>query len=78
MAKNYEELTITDDFMFGKVMEDKVLCRDLLECLLGQPVGELQDVQSSDGSAIPPMASRFVWMYIPEIMSIPTILRCRI
>ena len=59
MAKNYEELTITDDFMFGKVMEDKVLCHDLLECLLGQPVGELQDVQSerrfrypSDGKPI--------------------------
>lgn len=46
MAKSYEELTFVDDFMFGKVMEDKELCRDLLECLLGQPVGELQEVQS--------------------------------
>ncbi|MGN0401974.1 MAG: Rpn family recombination-promoting nuclease/putative transposase [Acetatifactor sp.] len=42
--KRYEELTITDDFMFGKVMEDKELCRDVLECLLGQPVGELEEV----------------------------------
>ena len=46
MAKSYEELTFVDDFMFGKVMEDKELCRDLLECLLGQPVGELQDIRS--------------------------------
>ena len=46
MAKSYEELGFTDDFMFGKVMEDKELCRAVLECLLEQPVGELQDVQA--------------------------------
>lgn len=46
MAKSYEELSFVDDFMFGKVMEDKELCRELLECLLEQPVGELQDIQS--------------------------------
>ena len=27
MAKCYEELRFTDDFMFGKVMEDRELCR---------------------------------------------------
>ena len=41
MAKSYEELQFTDDFMFGKVMEDKELCRDVLECLLQEPVGTL-------------------------------------
>ena len=46
MAKRYEELTIADDFMFGKVMENKKLCREVLECLLEQPVGELEDVQT--------------------------------
>ena len=46
MAKRYEELTIADDFMFGKVMEDKKLCREVLECLLAHPVGELKDVQT--------------------------------
>ena len=45
MANSYEELRFTDDFMFGKVMEDKELCRQVLECLLEHPVGELQDVQ---------------------------------
>ena len=28
MAKRYEELTISDDFIFGKTMGDKVLCHD--------------------------------------------------
>ena len=46
MAKSYEELTIADDFMFGKVMEDKELCRAVLECLLNQPVGELEEIQA--------------------------------
>ena len=46
MAKNYEELGLSDDFMFGKVMEDGDLCREVLECLLGQKVGKLEPVQT--------------------------------
>ena len=46
MVKRYEELTIADDFMFGKVMEDKEICHDTLEQLLTEQVGELEDVQS--------------------------------
>lgn len=46
MAKCYEDLRFTDDFMFGKVMENKALCRDVLACLLGHAVGELHDVQT--------------------------------
>ena len=34
MAKRYEELTISDDFIFGKTMGDKVLCHDVLERML--------------------------------------------
>ena len=34
MTKRYEELTISDDFMFGKSMGDKVLCQDVLEQVL--------------------------------------------
>ncbi|MBQ4483124.1 MAG: Rpn family recombination-promoting nuclease/putative transposase [Lachnospiraceae bacterium] len=41
--KPYEELEFRDDFMFGKVMQDKELCREVLECLLQHPVGELDD-----------------------------------
>ena len=46
MAKRYEELTFVDDFIFGKVMEDKGLCHDVLEQLLNEPVGELEDVKT--------------------------------
>lgn len=59
MAKSYEQLQFTDDFMFEKVMEDNELCRDVMECLLQEPVGILQSVQTeqrfqltSDGKPI--------------------------
>ena len=42
--KRYEELEFKDDFMFGKVMEDLELCHDVLECLLGRPVGKLMEL----------------------------------
>ncbi len=44
--KAYDELEYSDDFMFGKVMLDGELCRDVLECLLQQPVGVLQEVKN--------------------------------
>ena len=57
--KSYEELEFRDDFMFGKVMEDRELCREVLECLLQRPVGELVEIQTqkqfkyySDGKPI--------------------------
>ena len=57
--RSYEELRYRDDFMFGKVMEDKELCREVLECLLQSPVGELTEIQTqkefrqtSDGKPI--------------------------
>ena len=45
MVKRYEELTIADDFIFGKTMGGKVLCHDMLERMLEKHVGTLVDVQ---------------------------------
>ncbi len=44
--KRFDDLKYSDDFMFGKVMEDNELCRDVLECLLQRPVGELTELQT--------------------------------
>ena len=45
MAKKYEELKFTDDFMFCKILEqDKKLCVELLELILDRKVGKLVDV----------------------------------
>ena len=55
----YDELEYRDDFMFGKVMEDTDLCREVLECLLDEPIGALTHVETqreirytSDGKPI--------------------------
>ncbi len=59
VMKSYERLKFSDDFMFGKVMEDPELCRRVLECLLGRHIGRLSNVQTqkeycftSDGKPI--------------------------
>ena len=45
MAKKYEELTFTDDFMFCKILEqNKKLCVELLELILGEKIGSLVEV----------------------------------
>ena len=40
--KTVDELTFTDDFMFGAVMRDAELCREVLECLLRIPIGRVE------------------------------------
>jgi len=42
--KPFEELGFTDYFMFGHVMKDPKICKEVLECLLQHPVGDLKDV----------------------------------
>ncbi len=58
-VKKFEELTFSDQFMFGKVMSDSRRCRKVLETLVQKPVGELHDVvnekhmkETADGKAI--------------------------
>ena len=40
--KPFEELTFHDDFMFGVVMQDKDICREALECILGIKIGRIE------------------------------------
>ena len=40
--KNYEELELKDDFMFGKVMGNRELCREVLETLLGIQIDSIE------------------------------------
>lgn len=53
--KKYEELTITDDFMFGKVMRNPKRCKKLLEIILNvkiQKVEFIDDQQTVDSDYI--------------------------
>ena len=42
MAKPIEELTISDDFMFGAVMQNPNLCKPLLELILGVKIRKIE------------------------------------
>ena len=44
--KPYEQLTYSDDFMFGVTMSDMELCHDVLECLLQFSIGDLEEVEA--------------------------------
>ena len=43
--KPFEDLTFHDDFMFGLVMQDKEICREALECLLGIKIDRLEYIE---------------------------------
>ncbi len=40
-TKVYENLELSDDFMFAKVMLNKALCRELLEMIMGVPIADI-------------------------------------
>ena len=62
MAKRYEELAISDDFMFGKAMGDKVLCHDVLERMLEKRVEHWKISSHRGNFCIPWMACRCGWI----------------
>ncbi len=47
-AKKYEELTIIDDFMFGKVMSHPKRCRKLLEIILGVKIRKIVFIDNQE------------------------------
>ncbi len=55
-TKTLQELTITDDFMFCKVMEDKEICIDILKMITGKNITDIKYVDTQkiiDISKIP-------------------------
>ena len=48
---NWNEIGISDDFMFGKVMENPKLCRKLLETILGIENRKIEYPQRQNGRA---------------------------
>ena len=41
MTKCFEDLTIADDFMFCKVMQDEAICKEFLEMVLAGKIGKI-------------------------------------
>lgn len=45
-SKKWEDLTIADNFIFCKVMENESLCKELLEILLGIKIEKINYIKS--------------------------------
>ena len=41
MRKSFDDLTIADDFMFCKVMQDESICKEFLEMILSDKIGKI-------------------------------------
>ena len=41
MAKSFDDLTIADDFMFCKVMQNEDICKEFLEMVLSDKIGKI-------------------------------------
>ena len=41
MKKRFDDLTIADDFMFCKVMQNEGICKEFLEMVLADKIGKI-------------------------------------
>ncbi len=44
--KNFDDLTIADDFMFCKVMENEDVCKTFLELVLSEKIGKINELST--------------------------------
>ena len=58
--KRWEDLDITDDFIFTRVMQNKRLCRTLLEMILKVKIGEIHFLTSHHAIQIDPNAKGII------------------
>lgn len=78
MRVPFEQLTLADDFMFFKVMQDANLCRQLLEVILKKPIKRLCMLRIRNLCKLRTMQNVFAWMYMSRTKNIRyTISKCR-
>ena len=58
--KKWEDLDITDDFIFSRVMRNKRLCRTLLEMILKVKIGKIKFLTSHHAIQIEPNAKGII------------------
>ncbi|MBC6720816.1 Rpn family recombination-promoting nuclease/putative transposase [Treponema sp. Marseille-Q4130] len=51
MRKSFDELTIADDFMFCKIMQDEETCKTFLEMILAGQIGKITHLSSQNAIA---------------------------
>lgn len=54
LDERWESLTIADDFVFGKVMLDGEICKEVLEAILGVPIERIEYVSREESVDVGP------------------------
>lgn len=76
--KSYEELELSDDFMFAKVMQNKMLCKELLELIMGFPIADIVYLEEQKTLDVAANAKVCVWMFMQQMRIIQSMIsRCR-
>ena len=52
MKKRFDDLTIADDFMFCKVMQNESICKEFLEMVLSDKIGKIAYLSPQNSVAI--------------------------
>ena len=74
----FEKLTLADDFLFCKVMQNEKLCKELLEIILHVKSTKSNTPSHKKSSMMLLMRKVFVWMSMYRMISIPYMTsRCR-
>ena len=58
----FQNLNLSDDFLFAKVMEDETVLRPVVEKILGIRIREMAIVQSQRMIEIEPDSKGFAWI----------------
>ena len=64
MRKSFDDLTIADDFMFCKVMQDEAICKEFLEMILAGQIGKIACL-APQNSVAPGIEAKSVRLDLP-------------
>lgn len=78
MKKSFQELTLTDDFLFCHTFADKEIAKLFIESVIGKSISEVKYVKDQETHEDNPEKKGFaliVWLSISKIT--PTTSRCK-
>ena len=79
MQKRFDDLTITDDYMFCAVMQDKSICTTVLNMILADSIGQISDISYQKPLTKQAMQKAYVLMCgLPAAMAACMTLRCKL
>ena len=78
MGKQYEELGITDAFMFAKVMSNKEICKPVLEQILNIKIRDIEYLDYEETIQIAPGSKSIrLDIYVEDDKILFLILKCK-